>query len=361
MQGGLINNLFNNRTALMLAPMARTTDSAFRRICCQHGCDLVFTEMATAEGILEDSSMMYRLVTYHPDERPAAIQLTGSSAYHISKAIKRLVKSHRPALIDLNAGCPVPNICSRGCGAALLGNQNKLSEIVDAAVTAAGDTPVSVKIRATGQGAKLQPADVGRIVEDAGAKFITVHARLRTDSYSTSANWDYIAAVKQAIDIPVVGNGDVFAPPDALAMHEHTNADGIMVARGALGRPWMFNQCRALLNGQTLPEAPPLCERLEIMYDYVREAFVWLGEIPALNFVRKHIAWFTQSLNGSDRLRSKVFATKDPVEIKSILHEYAQELLAGNYADEPAREDIETIFRSKISFWRELESDLIRG
>ncbi len=361
MSGDLINELFAERTAVMLAPMARTTDSAFRRLCRRQGCDLVFTEMATAEGILEDSSTMYRLVTFHPDERPVAIQLTGGSATATAHAVARLVRSHRPSVIDINAGCPVPNICSRGCGAALLGDPLKLSETIRAVVKAAGNTPVSIKIRATGQGAAVQPAQVGRIAEEAGARFITVHARTRSDSYSTCANWDYIAAVKQAVTIPVVGNGDIFCVDDAVKMKQRTDVDGIMIARGALGRPWLFNQCRAVLQGDPIPPAPTLQEHLDMICDYVREAFIWLGEVPALNFVRKHVSWFTHNLNGSERLRTAIFTARDPQHIRDILKNYACDLSDGKFADEPPRKDIEDIFRTKISFWRELDRDLIRG
>ncbi len=361
-QGSLRQNLFGTQPALLLAPMARTTDGCFRMMCREMGAQLTFTEMAIAKGIVNNNPTMYRLVTFNPDERPIGIQLTGKSAHEIANAVRKVCESHRPELIDVNAGCPVPNICSHGCGAALLNDADRLTSIVRAAVQAADGIPVSIKLRVTPAGAQLDTVKAARIAQEEGAFYLTLHAGTPNDTYAVKANWDHIAGVKAAVSIPVVGNGDIFSADDAVEMVRHTGVDGVMVARGALGQPWIFDQIRRRFAGDEDLPPPKDEEILAAAERYVLACFRWnLDPNTAKAYARKHLSWFIRRLHGARHIHARLFRCCECDEFLELLADYKTRLLNHEYDNCPCDPEIETLFRHKIAFWRLDESDLIRG
>lgn len=357
----ILEDIFSEPPALFLAPLARTTESSFRRLCKSYGAALLFTEMTVAHGIVKQSSEMYRLLTFHPSESPIAIQLTGHTPELMHRAVEIVCRSHKPTIVDINAGCPVNKICSRGGGAALLEDGRKLATIIESAVAAAGSIPVSVKMRANPHGARVSTVEAAKIVQESGAAFITLHARTRSDPYSMPARWDEIGEVKSMLSIPVVGNGDIFSPSDALSMYQQTGCDGIMIARGALGQPWIFSQTKSLLSTGTESPQPGLDELFDIIGHHCQRCFEWMGEFHAVPFVRKHLCWYTRSLKGCLEFRDRIFKATRLPEFQEIIQAYHTGLSNGAYEDSPPDPLIEERFRSRVAFWARSSNLTVTG
>lgn len=288
---------------LILAPMAGITDLSFRRIAKSFDVDLVTSEMVSSEGLVRNRASTKMLLQSHAEEKPLAIQLFGSDPKVVAEAA-RIVADEGADIIDLNMGCPVPKVVRQGAGAALLRNPETVAMLVDA-VRQAVSIPVTVKTRSGWSQSKINVLEVARVAEDAGADAITIHPRTAKQGFSGSADWPLIARVKQAVNIPVIGNGDVTRPEDVGKMRKLTQCDGVMIGRGAMGNPWIFEQARQLTKGQPLYGPTPQ-ERLDVVRRHLELYEESLHGRQSLSGVRSRLMWYSKRLHGSARLRASL-------------------------------------------------------
>lgn len=297
-----IGNL-NFRNGLFLAPLAGVTDHPFRRLCVRCGAEYVTTEMISAKAIRYGDLKTWRLGRIYDDERPAAVQLFGSEPEIMAYAASECERRLSPASVDINMGCPMPKIYNNGDGSALMKSPALCGELV-AAVKSAVSVPVTVKIRAGIDAEHINAVDVALECEKNGADCVYVHGRTREQLYSGSSDPTVIAAVKAALKIPVVANGDVTDAASATALLEKTGADGVMVARGAMGNPWIFSEIAAALEHR--PYTPPTAdERLSLIKDHIAVHITEKGE-RALPELRKHLSWYIHGLPGSAAARAEI-------------------------------------------------------
>jgi nifR3 family TIM-barrel protein len=288
---------------LILAPMAGITDLSFRRIAKSFDVDLVTSEMVSSEGLVRNKASTKMLLQSHTEEKPLAIQLFGSDPKVVAEAA-RIVADEGADIIDLNMGCPVPKVVRQGAGAALLRDAATVAILVDA-VRQAVSIPVTVKTRSGWSQSKINVLEVARVAEDAGADAITIHPRTARQGFSGSADWSLIARVKQAVNIPVIGNGDVTRPEDVEKMRKLTQCDGVMIGRGAMGNPWIFKQARQLTKGQPLYSPTPQ-ERLDVVRRHLELYEESLHGRQSLSGVRSRLMWYSKRLRGSARLRASL-------------------------------------------------------
>lgn len=297
-----IGNL-NFRNGLFLAPLAGVTDHPFRRLCVRCGAEYVTTEMISAKAIRYGDLKTWRLGRIYDDERPAAVQLFGSEPEIMAYAASECERRLSPASVDINMGCPMPKIYNNGDGSALMKSPALCGELV-AAVKSAVSVPVTVKIRAGIDAEHINAVDVALECEKNGADCVYVHGRTREQLYSGSSDPTVIAAVKAALKIPVVANGDVTDAASATALLEKTGADGVMVARGAMGNPWIFSEIAAALEHR--PYTPPTAdERLSLIKEHIAVHITEKGE-RALPELRKHLSWYIHGLPGSAAARAEI-------------------------------------------------------
>ena len=306
---------------VVLGPMAGITEAPFRAICKRMGAGLTFTEMVSAKGLHynPDAEISKALLTLAPEEVPCAVQIFGAEPELMAAQARRIVELHgaNVALIDINMGCPVTKVVSKGEGSALMRTPDLAAKIVRRVAEASG-VPVSAKFRSGWCADDVNAVEFARAMEAAGASAVTVHGRTRDQFYRGRADWDVIAAVKEAVDIPVIGSGDVFCAADAKAMFEQCGVDAVMVARGAQGNPWIFTQVRALLDTGVEIEPPSAFERIDVAREHAA-ALVAFGGEHAFTRMRKHVAWYITGMPDAALVRRRANEVASYRELDDLL------------------------------------------
>ena len=309
----LKNNVF-------LAPMAGVTDMAFRILCKRQGCGLTYTEMVSAKGLHYKSDNTAVLLEIAEEERPAAAQVFGSEPDIVAEAARR-AEAGGAAIIDINMGCPTPKIVRNGDGSALMKSPVLVGEIVRSTV-AAVKVPVTIKIRKGWDEKSVNAVEIASIAALEGAAAVTVHGRTREQFYSGTADWNIIKRVKDAVDIPVIGNGDVITPQDAGRMLEETGCDAVMIGRGAQGNPWIFKRTAEYLRtGELLPE-PDFEQRVLAIMEHMDMVTELKGEGTGVKEMRKHTAWYLKGMPGSAKVKAEIFKLTACSQVKDILSQY---------------------------------------
>ena len=307
---------------VFLAPMAGVSESPFRRLCRRFGADVVVTEFLSAEGIRRENQSTLSKLRFGPDEHPIGVQIFGAEPDAMGEAARLVTDVFQPDYIDINFGCPVKKVVRRNGGSGCLKDLDLVQAVIRA-VVAGTHLPVSVKIRSGWSEDRRDPVGIALRCQDAGARMLALHARTRTQMYSGSANWDEIARVVEALDIPVLGNGDIKTAADAHRMWTQTNCAGVMIARGSYGQPWIFREARALIDGTPVPPTPTVTERFAAALEHARMVQEYEADLvgAALEF-RKHLGWYVKGLPGSADLRRRLHQVNSFDEVEGIFRDY---------------------------------------
>ena len=306
---------------VVLAPMAGVTNYPFRTLCKRYGAGLYVSEMITARPLVDGVEKTLRLADFGEEESPRSLQLYGVDPYYVGRAVERLVSEGSVDHIDMNFGCPVRKVTRKGGGSALPLKPRLLASIVGAAVKAAepAGVPVTIKFRLGINEELMTFRDAGRIGQEEGCAAVGLHARTAAQLYDGTARWSYISELKQALSIPVLGNGDIWEAEDALRMMRETGCDGVIVGRGCLGRPWLFRDLVAVFQGRE-PENPPLLGEVgEVMIQHASLLSEWLGEANAMRAFRRHATWYTKGFRGSAKARSSFMNVTSLADLRKVI------------------------------------------
>lgn len=317
---------------LFLAPMAGVSEAPFRLLCRRFGADVVVSEFLSSEGLRRGSERTLRMASFDAEERPIGIQIFGAEPAAMADAAALVTDIFAPDYVDINFGCPVKKVVKRNGGSGCLKDLDLVQGIIRA-VSGATRLPVTVKIRSGWDEMQRDPVGIALRCQDAGARALTLHARTRTQMFSGAARWDEIAAVVEALEIPVIGNGDVTCAGDVVRMRRETGCAGVMIARGSFGNPWIFRDARALLEGRPVPTPPTAEERFRTALEHARLTLAVEGDTPktAMEF-RKHLGWYARGLQGAAALRERLHRVATLAEVEQIFSDY----LAGGAILTPA-------------------------
>ena len=315
-------NLLQNKA--FLAPLAGITNLPFRLVARSFGCSLAFTEMISANGLIRKSERTLEYLMTSADDKPLGVQIFGAEPDIMAEAA-RIVTGQGAALIDINMGCPVKKVIKAGAGAILMKDPARVASIITA-VKKAVSVPITVKIRSGWNPSSINAVEIARIAEDCGVAAIIIHARTYDQGFAGVADWNIIAQVKKAVGIPVIGNGDIWYPRDAMRMRQETSCDAVMVGRGALGDPWIFKGIHQLFSGAEEDYLPALSQRYEIINNHWKMEAQFCGEKIADRSFRKHLLWYTKGLPGSSRFRQTVSSMTDRQAMMDELDKFFQSL-----------------------------------
>ena len=310
---------------VFLSPMAGVTDLPFRTICKEKGCGMLYTEMINAKALSYDDENTKKMLNMPDDGHPVAIQIFGSDPEFMGKAASILNK-YPNQILDINMGCPAPKVVKNGDGSALMKNPELAARVLSAVVKNS-DKPVTLKIRKGWDDTCVNAVEIAKIAEECGISAVAVHGRTREQFYSGKADWDIIRDIKEAINIPVIGNGDVFEVQDAVNMLEKTKCDAIMIGRGSQGNPWIFNRINHYMKTGEILSEPTLEEKMNTAIKHMNLAVEEHGEYVAVREMRKHIGWYLKGLKNSARYRDQINKITDYKEVIAMLEEYVQHSL----------------------------------
>ncbi len=311
------------RNNLIVAPMAGVTDRPFRQLCKRMGAGMAVSEMVASNSLLYGSEKTKRRANHEGETDPISVQIVGADPEMLARAAQHNV-DHGAQIIDINMGCPAKKICNVMAGSALLQNEKLVAQIFEAVVGAV-TVPVSLKIRTGWDKTSRNAVRIARIAETAGIQALAIHGRTRACAYTGEAEYDTIAAVKAAVGIPVIANGDITTPEKARFVLQHTGADAVMIGRAAQGRPWLFREIEHFLNtGEHLP-APEIAEIREVLAGHVQELYDFYGEFTGLRVARKHISWYTKGLAGSAQFRHRMNQLESPAEQMAAVDDFFEQ------------------------------------
>ena len=311
---------------LFLAPMAGVSERPYRLLCRRYGADVVVSEFLSAEGLRRGSDRTMEMASFDAAERPIGIQIFGSDPAGMAEATAMVTEHFAPEFVDINFGCPVKKVVKRNGGSGCLRDLDLVQAIIRACV-AATHLPLTVKIRSGWDETTRDPVTIALRCQDAGAKVLTLHARSRTQMFTGQANWDEIARVVEALDIPVIGNGDLNSPEDVVRMKAHTGCAGAMIARGTFGNPWIFERARALLESGVLPPEPDALRKLDTALEHARLSIAIEGDRPQVaREFRKHLGWYTRGLPGSAELRGQLQQVDSLAAAEDLFASYRQRM-----------------------------------
>lgn len=308
---------------VVLAPMAGICNSAYRQICKDMGCGLIYAEMVSDKAITYNNQKTIDMLYMTEKERPISQQIFGSDKESFVEAAKFIEKEMKPDIIDINMGCPVPKVAVRAqAGSALLKDPDKIFDIVSSVVSAV-NVPVTVKIRSGWDSNHINAVEVAKVIEKAGASAICVHPRTRSQGYSGKADWNIIKEVKENVSIPVIGNGDIKSPEDAKRMLEETNCDAVMIGRGVLGNPWLIKNIVNYLDGREVVDVS-IVDRIDMCLKHLKLLDSLKNEKLACLEIRNHISWYFKGIKGANELKNKVYQTTNIHDIILLLNEFKE-------------------------------------
>ena len=314
------------KNKIVLAPMAGISNTAYRQIIKEMGAGLIYAEMVSDKAIMYGSTKTFDLLKMDDKERPIAQQIFGSDKASFVKAAKMIEEKMHPDIIDINMGCPVPKVAIKSqAGSALLKNPEKVGEIVKAVVEAVS-VPVTVKIRSGWDENSINAPIIAKVVEKSGASAIAIHARTRSQGYSGHSDWSIIKKVKEAVNIPVIGNGDVISCYEAKRMLDETHCDAVMIGRGVLGNPWLIKECVEYLENGSLPKEVSPKEKIEMLKRHYKLLLDNTSEKQAILEIRTHALWYIKGLPGSSTIKNQICQTKKSTDLFNILDNYLKNL-----------------------------------
>ncbi len=302
---------------VILAPMTGVTDRPFRTLVKRFGAGLTVTEMIASEAMVRETRQSLQKAAWDPSEDPVSMQLAGCEPRVMAEAAK-LNEQRGAAIIDINMGCPVKKVVNGHAGSHLMRDLSLASELIDATVKAVS-IPVTLKMRMGWSHESLNAPELARIAEDLGVRMITVHGRTRNQLYSGTADWAFVSKVKAAVSVPVIVNGDICSTDDAMAALRQSGADGVMVGRGAYGKPWLLAQVMAAIEGSDIPEPPSLKAQRDLILEHYEAMLDLYGSDHGVGIARKHLGWYTKGLHGSAEFRNKVNAVNEPSVVKAMV------------------------------------------
>ena len=310
------------KSPLFLAPMAGVTDHPFRLICKYYGAGVVYTEFVSSNGIIRENLKTLEMMKFTKEERPLGIQIFGDDPEVVGKSAKMVNEMFKPDIIDINYGCPVPKVTKSGAGSGAMKDLCIMDDITSAVVESVKDTPVTVKMRAGWDKDKIISTEAGVRLEKIGVKAITLHPRTTSQRFTGKANWELIKELKEAVNIPVIGNGDINSVDDYKKMIDTTGCDAVMIARGALGNPWIFKELNQYIKNKDESFSPSLKERIQLCrkhYELLKED---KNSYVCLNLTKKHFSWYLKGFNGAVEWRRKFMYSKTTEEVESLLEEF---------------------------------------